>query len=212
MAELILAFFAALVALPLALGWLGCAGLVAFIILLLLFDGWESPGIAGLFIVAAAGALWYLGIFNLALWVLHNPGWSAIYFFGWFAIGALWAAKKFDRYGYDRAQDYSAAKKARPGNYTDTMADPEGKMDSRGRPVTIEVDRQPVTPLVDINDYIPLALQNKHKLTNWIVLWPCSVLKYIFGEMFQRIVDFIIRHFGKFYDALAARHFKGLPQ
>lgn len=236
--EFIAALFLGLIALPAALGWLGMAGLIAFIVLLLLFDGWEAPGVAGLFIVATCAILWYLGIANVALWVLHNPGWSATYFVGWFVVGALWAAYKFDRFGADEAARYLQDKARNPGFYMETVVDPSGAtypqdpsrpgqaprqktieiprtksvpdpaggMNDNGTPKTIEV---PVL-IVDKANYIPIALQNKHKLTNWIVLWPCSMVKYVFGEMFQRIVNFIIKHFGKFYDALAARHFADL--
>lgn len=209
----------ALLLLPFTLSWLALAACIAFFVLLMLFEGWEAPGSAALFAAAVCGVLWYLGVANVPVWIFHHPLEFIIAFAGYFAVGALWAGYKFSNYGYDRAQDYKAAKTAQPGNKIEVKDNPafqaeivasqkESRATDTTIPRTISVDTGEV--LIDKNDYIPLALQNKHKITNWIVLWWLSMIKYVFGEMFQHIVDFIIEKLGTIYNRLAARHFDGM--
>jgi len=58
-----------------------------------------------------------------------------------------------------------------------------------------------------IENYLPLALNNKHKFFTWIILWWASAFWYIFSDLIQDVVDFVVRKFARIYDMIAKRHF-----
>ena len=166
----------------------------------------EMPGTAAFFAAIIIGALWWFGIANVPLWVWNNPWTSLLYLAGYIGIGVAWAFYKFDRFGFDEALRYEKDKAANPG-FKKKRVEHETKKDNWGNPAVVEVD-DPTKPAVDIEEYKPLAINNKYKLTNWIVIWWGSMLWWVFHDMIHRMVDFVIRHFGHLYDKVAARHFE----
>jgi len=53
----------------------------------------------------------------------------------------------------------------------------------------------------------PEVLKNKRMITNWVVLWPFSVLRYVFGNLIADIVTWIIERFDRVYEAITDRHY-----
>jgi len=200
-------FAAVLVALWL-LGPLWWVGLIFCLVAVIFFAEQEVPGYAVILAAVLIGLFWLTGHGNFVAWAVANPwelGWKTL---AYLAVGGLYAAYRFDRYGYDKSVEYKADKKQRPGNYmeVDELATEKARsVDANADRVYKEV--QPPRPIVDMEDYVPLALDNKGKITNWLILWPFSGFWYVASEGIQRVVDFFIRNFGTILNKLAARHF-----
>lgn len=202
------------------LGWLFWGLLLGYIVLGFVADAHEAPGAFAFVTAIAIGILWWTGTANIPLWIWHNPFkfvmWGALYL----VVGVLWSFYKFDDLGRKKAEDYKLAKAINPGNKTEQVENPAWEAEAtlakqenrRMKPVDryLTQEKQPPEVMVAIADYQPLALQNKHKITDWIILWWASMFMWVFRDMLRKFVDFMIRHFGAIYNKMAARHFQGL--
>lgn len=202
-----------------ALGPFWWLGLLVFFGFLVLLTEHEAPGIAVVAVLALCGVFWLTGVGNFPLWAWNHPGELIVKVALWFVAGALYAGYRFDRYGYDESLRYQRDKASSPGNLKDWRTNPaytaelmvaerEQRRVNPDIPKSLEQDTG--KPAVDKAKYIPTALDNKHRLTNWIVLWLPSFFWYVCSQGIKRVVDFIIRHCQGIYNRLAARHFEGL--
>ena len=140
----------------------------------------ERVGTATTLLVAAFVALWWFGKFNVATFALEHPVKFGCGVVGWFVIGTLYSMHRFDKLCFAEAERYQDDVKRYPGR---------------------EFKKA---------DYTPTVMQNKHRLTNWIVMWPPSAFWYYSRNILTNTVDFILRRLNGVYTRIAARHFDKL--
>jgi hypothetical protein len=178
-------FLALLLALPL-LWW---AIIFCFFAVAVFATEYESATLLlmGL-IVLAVGAWWFTG-YNLALVMWANKMailfWSACYL----AIGVSWSFFKYNLFARDRRREYD--------EYVLSYAKYSDK-------------EREYKSIPKVSDFEPVAMQNKRKFYNWIVLWWASMFWYFCSELIKEIVDFCVRHLSTVYDKIARRHFADL--
>lgn len=146
---------------------------------------------------AAAIALYLLAtwfFFDAEPWRLftERPGLIVAVVIGYACGGALWSLFKWDR--------HMASSHVRE------------LLDSARKHYSKERDRRgatdPLPPFLD-SAYRPRATvpsEQKDRIVAWIVLWPCSMVLYLFGDLLRDAVNWVYNRLAGTYERITARH------
>lgn len=125
---------------------------------------------------------WFGNIFSL---------WTLAYIAGWALMGAIWFLFKWNQFvGKKRAAGDAALK--------EKMKHP---LRNDGEEMTPEEKR------MFMLDYKPRLDEHKERAFSWIILWPFSVLAYVFGDLIRGVADWIIERLRGAASRITARHF-----
>jgi hypothetical protein len=161
-----------------------------FVILLaaiLVFDVADRPGGAFFVLAATVFLLWYTETFNTIRWTIDNPVASVIYVTGYFMVGVLWSLWKWDCFCAEQAKAYKQA-------LIRWLDIPEQDRKENYKPT--------------IDKFVPIALENKTRITYWIVFWWASMIAYVIDDILREFCEWVIKKFSTVYAKIAARHFK----
>lgn len=142
----------------------------------------------GVIVLSFFIAFWVFGQ-NVLGWAYENPGTTLIGVVAYLGLGVLWSFFKWDRLCSNEARKWKEAKEA---------------LKNQNTGYSQEVMQRQVASLAKP----PEVFDYKGKFTSWIILWPFSVIVFVFDDMFAWVRDMFLEMFGKVYQAIANRHFK----
>lgn len=121
-------------------------------------------------------------------WAFIFSWWTLVYFVVWFVIGALWFLFKWNKLAASAREDADRQIAGYRRNNNNKDMDEEGKRD-------IMLSYRP-----DLN-------KNKERALSWIVLWPFSMLSYLFGDLLKDLGNWIISQLRWVAERITSQHF-----
>lgn len=181
---------------------------------------------ASFFLGVGALSLILFGDPTLPSWLVNNPGVVLFSMFLYFAIGALWGLVKWYLYVTDQRADYDDLKRQW---LRDRQQDSNGPIPEDLKKAWTEFlrdnhsSRYTYVSLVtkkDPNGYerqervlqvriVPLAWENKSRISRWMTFWPWSVLWTVLDDFVRNIFKRIQRRLNELMERIAARAFQG---